>query len=67
MKGAFSDILGEWVRHGVLYHIDKINESVTDAALIKGWKESRLELLKNMLMVIADSDEIGAACARIMK
>lgn len=65
-KGAFSDVLGEFVALGVLYHTKHMERFMERKSNHK-WEIEPMELVSNKHMLIMGYGSIGASCARIAK
>ena len=66
VKGAFSDVLGEFIALGVLYHTKNVERFMQRKAAAK-WELEPVELVSNKHMLIVGYGDIGSACARIAK
>lgn len=66
VKGAFSDVLGEFIALGVLYHTKHVERFMQRKAAAK-WELEPVELVSNKHMLIVGYGDIGSACARIAK
>ena len=65
-KGNFSQILGEFVALGVLYHAKHL-ERFMERKAQKKWEIEPMEVVSSKTMVIVGYGDIGAACAKIAK
>lgn len=65
-KGAYSDVLGEFVALGVLYHTKHMERFVQRKA-DKRWEIEPMELVSNKHMAIIGYGDIGSSCAKIAK
>lgn len=65
-KGAYSEVLGEFIALGVLYHTKHMERFMKRKAEHK-WEVEPMELVSNKHMVIVGYGDIGAACAKIAK
>jgi len=65
-KGAYSEVLGEFVALGVLYHTKHV-ERFMQRKKDKNWEMEPMELVSKKHMAVVGYGSIGAACARIAK
>jgi len=65
-RGTFSDVLGEFVACGVLYHAKNV-EKYMDLKKRKQWGIEPMELVSNKHMLIVGYGDIGTSCAKIAK
>lgn len=66
VKGAFSQVLGEFVALGVLYHAKHV-ENFMQRRADSNWEQEPVELVHKKHMLIVGYGDIGAACAKIAK
>lgn len=65
-KGAYSDVLGEFVALGVLFHDKKVKHFMKMKEE-KKWSPQPVLLTEKRHMVIVGYGDIGASCARVAK
>ena len=65
-KGAYSEILGEFIALGTLYH-SKHLERFMDRKAQKKWEIEPMEVVNMKHMVIVGYGDIGSACGKIAK
>ena len=65
-KGAFSDILAEYVLAGMLYHAKHI-PSFQRKREMQRWAIEPVELVSSKNMVVVGYGDIGSRCARMAK
>ena len=65
-KGAYSEILGEFIALGMLYHTKKL-ERFMQRKREKNWEIEPVEQLRGKTMAIIGYGDIGSACAKIAK
>lgn len=65
-KGAYSDILGEFIALGVLYHSKYLERFLTRKKERK-WEPEPMELVSSKHMAIVGYGDIGSSCAKIVK
>lgn len=65
-KGAYSDVLGEFVALGVLYHTKHV-ERFIQRKKDKNWETEPVELVSNKHMALIGYGDIGYACAKVAK
>ena len=66
VKGAFSEVLAEWVALGVLYHTKNLEQFMQFKREIK-WEKRYVNVVSRKHIAIVGYGNIGAACARLMK
>jgi phosphoglycerate dehydrogenase-like enzyme len=66
VKGAFSEVLGEFIALGMLYHTKKL-ESFMQKKAEKKWEKETVDLVSDKTMLIVGYGDIGAACGKIAK
>lgn len=65
-KGAFSDVLGEYVLAGILYHAKHIPSFQRKREMQK-WQIEPVELVSTKTLVVVGYGDIGSRCARMCK
>jgi len=65
-KGAYSEVLGEFIALGVLYHSKHIERFIKRQSEHK-WEIEPMELVSKKHMAVIGYGDIGAACAKIAK
>ena len=65
-RGAYGDVLGEFIALGVLYHTKNMERFAQRKADHK-WEVERVETVFGKHMVIVGYGDIGSCCARIAK
>lgn len=65
-KGAYSDVLGEFVALGLLYHAKNM-ERFAQRKNDRRWEVERVESVAGKHMAIVGYGDIGSACAKIAK
>lgn len=65
-RGAFSDVLAEYVLCGILFHAKHI-ELFQEKRLRQDWKPEPVELVSSKTLVVVGYGNIGSRCARMCK
>lgn len=65
-RGAFSDVLAEYILAGILYHAKHIEDFQRKKAL-KSWKIQPVELVSSKTLVVVGYGNIGSKVAKMCK
>lgn len=65
-RGAFSDVLAEYVLMGILYHAKHVEDFQRKKAL-KQWKIQSVELVSSKTLVVVGYGNIGSKVAKMCK
>lgn len=65
-RGAFGDVLGEFIALGVLYHTKNM-ERFAKRKADKKWEVERVETVFGKHMLIVGYGDIGSCCGKIAK
>ena len=65
-KGAYSDVLGEFIALGVLYHTKHV-ERFVQRKQQKKWDIEPVELVSNKHIAFIGYGDIGYSCAKVAK
>ena len=66
VKGAFSEVLGEFIAMGMLYHTKKL-ESFMAKKVAHTWEKAKVDIVSDKTMVVVGFGDIGSACGKIAK